>query len=266
VSDYRGALYNKDAIIEFLLPPDASGDGNDDEEAGRRREEAAKTLAGSVAALRDVVEVHFTLDAEEPSSTDADADADSETAGPRWVCPVSRRRLRAAPAVYLVPCGHALAASVVRELEGAGEELACPICATPCGSGNVIPILSALPADEERLERRMAELKARGLAHSLKKVPGAGKKRKKKDAQAAAAEENGEAKQKEETNGRDKAEAGIKNASTASLTAKVLEEQETRNKKRKLQRNDNLESLFSSREAKPPAKRNDFLSRGFTMS
>jgi len=265
VSACRGALYNKDAVTEFLLPPDADGKGGDADDR-KWREEAARVLAGNVAGLRDVVEVHLTLDdAEDYGSADADADADAETDGPRWICPVSRKRLRAAPAVYLVPCGHALAAAVVRELDGAGEELACPICAAPCGSGNVIPILSGVEADAERLAARIADLKARGLAHSLKKMPGAGKKRKKKEAQAA--EDDAKAKPETGEKNGQKAEAGIKNASTASLTARVMEEQEARNKKRKLQRNDNLDSLFSSRDpSKPPAKRNDFLSRGFTMS
>jgi hypothetical protein len=260
VSDCRGNLYNKDAVIEFLLPldPDASSD------AERARDEAARLLSGSVAGLRDVVEVHFTAgdaaDGGSPDDAEAEEEAGEAGAGPRWVCPVSRERLRAAPAVYLVPCGHALAASVVRELDAAGGQLACPVCATPSESADVIPMLSSVEADVERLAGRIAALRAKGLAHSLKKMPGAGKKRKKK-----AAEEEVKAKpQKEE---RAKPEAGIKNTSTASLTARVLEEQEARNKKRKLQRNENLDSLFSSRDpSKPPSKRNDFLSRGFTMS
>ena len=59
---------------------------------------------------------------------------------------------------------------------------------------------------------------------------------------------------------------GIKNASTATLTKKVMEEQEERNKRRKLEQNDNVKSLFSSRDARPNAKNSaDYMTRGFSI-
>jgi hypothetical protein len=57
--------------------------------------------------------------------------------------------------------------------------------------------------------------------------------------------------------------SGIKNAATASLTAKVLEEQEERNKRRKLGMNDNLKTLFSNKTS--AGKGNDFMTRGFSI-
>ena len=58
--------------------------------------------------------------------------------------------------------------------------------------------------------------------------------------------------------------SGIKNQETASLTAKVLAEQEERNKRRKLGANDNVKSLFSSKNGMDE-KHLDFMTRGFTI-
>lgn len=59
---------------------------------------------------------------------------------------------------------------------------------------------------------------------------------------------------------------GIKNASTASLTAKVLEEQDQRNKRRKQEGNENLKGLFSSRDSKKlSGTSSDFMTRGFSI-
>jgi hypothetical protein len=59
---------------------------------------------------------------------------------------------------------------------------------------------------------------------------------------------------------------GIKNAATASLTAKVLIEEQERNKRRKLGLNDNLKSLFSSTGANGSTQKGgDFLTRGFSV-
>jgi hypothetical protein len=56
---------------------------------------------------------------------------------------------------------------------------------------------------------------------------------------------------------------GIKNAATASLTAKVLEEQEEKNRRRKAGLNDNLKSLFTS--GPRVGHSGDFMTRGFTV-
>ena len=56
---------------------------------------------------------------------------------------------------------------------------------------------------------------------------------------------------------------GIKNAATASLTAKVLIEEQEKKKRRKLGSNDNLKSLFSA--GKTAHKDGDFMTRGFSI-
>jgi hypothetical protein len=99
VSDSAGILYNKDSIIEFLL-------------AEEKDVEQEKVLDGRVKGLKDVVEVKFEVDG---------ADAEVKGTGARrekWVCPITREEMGMnVKAVYLVPCGHAFAGSVVREVD-----------------------------------------------------------------------------------------------------------------------------------------------------
>jgi uncharacterized protein YhaN len=118
-------------------------------------------------------------------------------------------------------------------------------------------------------------LKEKGLTHALKKAPGSKKRKKQADAatgdapsaeaKASTSEEEKKAAAKSEKIER-QADNGIKNASTAYLTKKVLEEQEERNKRRKLGQNDNVKSLFSKGNRTPDlANSKDYMTRGFSI-
>lgn len=114
VGDAAGTLYNKDAVIEFLL----AEDGREKEEAGkvadmkRDGEFAELGCAGDrLKGLKDVVEVKFEMGQERTT----EASGRRET----WMCPITGRELGpGAKAVYIVPCGHAFAGSVVKEVAG----------------------------------------------------------------------------------------------------------------------------------------------------
>lgn len=120
------------------------------------------------------------------------------------------------------------------------------------------------------MNRRSSKLKERGLTHSLKKAPGAGKKRKKTDmtngtTAVEATAESGKspnAVPTSQTTG--SATSGIRNSGTASLTAKVLAEQNDRNKRRKTAENENLRGLFSSSSGETKMHA-DFMTRGFSI-
>jgi Rtf2 RING-finger len=242
VSGCTGTLYNKEAILEFLLPS-----ADDD----FKKAETEKLLDGTVRSLKDVVEVKFEPDPDNSS---------------RWICPIINKPLGpGTKAVYLVPCGHAFSAAAIKEV----SEEKCLQCNEPYASSDVIPILPISEVDVKQLEVRIASLKEKGLTHSLKKATGS-KKRKKNGTEATAksSDQSGikETEKSSKENGTSVAAPTIKNSSTASLTAKVLEEQEKRNKKRKLQKNENLNSLFSSRDQKGSlANSSDYMSRGFTI-
>lgn len=165
---------------------------------------------------------------------------------------------------------------------------------------NIIPILPTKDTDKQRLIARGQNLAEQGLTHSLKKAPGS-KKRKKHAAAAAAAEvgagtvdiANGTttkstvataAKQQAPappsrsntstptptTNNNAYSKNGIKNAATAMLTARVLEEEKERNKRRKLVGgSDNLDSLFTKEKKEGGGgggtRSADFMTRGYTI-
>lgn len=107
VSDCLGTLYNKDSIIEFLLA----------EEGSAEKVEGEKVLAGRVKGLKDVVEVKFEGEGEAEKGVGRKE---------KWVCPVTRVEMGpAVKAVYVVPCGHAFAGNVVREVE---EKICVQVC------------------------------------------------------------------------------------------------------------------------------------------
>ena len=250
MSDCTGKLYNKDSILEFLIPSD------DD----HRKAETERILKGNVKSLKDVVEVKFEVE--------ASGQPERNTVGrtERWICPITNKTLGpGSKAVYLVPCGHAFSASVVKEV--ADER--CLQCNELYAPNDVIPIIPTEETDIARLLLRVQALKEKGLTHSLKKASGSSKKRKRTaevDGKKEYGTTNGHIADKQKAPAVPSSNANIKNASTASLTARVLSEQEERSKKRKTAKNDNLDSLFSSRDqTKPLGKSGDFMSRGFTI-
>jgi len=261
VSDCAGTLYNKDAIIEHLLP-------SDDSSSPERKGEHEEVLQGRVKSLRDVVEVKF------------QTGKDEVTKHEKRICPITSKELGpTTKSVYLVPCGHAFAEVAIREVAGD----VCMQCNEPYAPENVITILPAAKEDITRLDERIKNLKEAGLTHSLKKAAG-GKKRK-KHAEAEAEAEiktktnkingkiNGEKTERSTLDKPKKREhdatsisaGAIKNAATAALTARVLDEQAQISKRRKLGLNDNLKSLFSSDVDSSKPKSGDFMTRGYSL-
>ena len=276
VSDSSGKLYNKDAILEFLLP---AGDGT----PGVSKSDNEEVLQGRVRSLRDVLEVKFQSEEEDG----AEKSGKASPRGPRWVCPITNKALGpGVKAVYLVPCGHAFLESAVREVSGETcLQVSSPLhaidssadmvqCNEPYTADNVIPILPSSSAEQARLVSRAQKLKDQGLTHSLKKASGSGKKRKKNgdtpaedldhaDEILKGIKEANSAKGSTPGSGTSTPSGGIKHAATASLTAKVLAEQQEKNKRRKLAENKNLKSLFSSDNG--AKKDGDFMTRGFSI-
>ncbi len=109
MSDSSGKLYNKDSIIEFLLPADG------DAAAQLKKTQAEEILQGAVKGLKDVVEVKLELDEEANKAARLGGVTD---VAEMWKCPVTNKALGpGSKAVYLVPCGHAFAGSVIKEVD-----------------------------------------------------------------------------------------------------------------------------------------------------
>jgi Rtf2 RING-finger len=107
VSDSSGKLYNKDAILEFLLPSD---------DGAASKGESEEVLQGRVRSLRDIVDLKFEIDGDaSPERRNGEVRVRRE----RWVCPITRRELGpGVKAVYLIPCGHVFDESAVKEVPG----------------------------------------------------------------------------------------------------------------------------------------------------
>ncbi|ODH13134.1 hypothetical protein ACO22_07565 [Paracoccidioides brasiliensis] len=264
VSDSSGNLYNKDAILKFLLPAD-------DAEDISSKADCEGILKGRVKGLRDVVEVRFEVD-------------DDGKGKKRWVCPITRKELGPrVKSVYLVPCGHAFSEEAIREM----KLDKCLQCNEVYSPENIIPILPSQVSDKERLTSRMQDLSSRGLTHSLKKAPSSSKKRKKNgnsgentgisavdsdgtpmnsEAATVIAKPQSLLSSRPESRTTTPMPSGIKNAATARLTARVLEEEKERNKRRKMMgENETVRSLFSSESTREGLKDGDFMTRGYLI-
>lgn len=230
VSDWRGRLYNYESVLRGLMP------SGDDHEAAApalvhgESPELSFTSTG-IKSLRDIVKLK--IKRYEPSASKGQE---------IWACPVSLKELGpATKTVYLVPCGHVFADAAIKQI----QEDVCPECSEKFGAGDVIPILPTENAELDHLTERISNLKASGLTHSLKKEKGNGKKKRKAEdaegdgkaksekAKGAHGEHGSAVKAVSKSNASNRV-SGINNAMTASLTARVLAEQEERNKRRKL--------------------------------
>ena len=252
-------------MLQYLLPAEISS---------LNKEECDKLLGNRVKSLKDVVEVLFETDHNSKEKTE------------RWVCPVTSKELGpGVKAVYLVPCGHAYSQEAIKEM----KDDQCIQCNQAYLPRDVITILPTTEAEKSQVVLRKAQLSKLGLTHSLKKASGFGKKRKvngviKEDAIVSSTSE-GDGKVEASTtigsvghtsiprpstsrsgSSTPKLSTGIKNAATATLTAKILEEEETK-KKRRVQggQNENLRSLFAKSVDNKKYRDGDFMTRGFSI-
>ncbi|KAI5860911.1 DUF602-domain-containing protein [Durotheca rogersii] len=220
-SDWRGRLYSYEAILQCLIPPSST-------EPARPEAQQAEFARTGVKTLKDVVKLRFALRSDE-KGREARA------------CPISLKELGAATrSVYVVPCGHVFAEAAMKELEVAGPETErqCPECSATFVERDVIPILPTDEAEVDKLAKRIDELKALGLTHSLKKDKGSGKKKRKAEEKEKGTNEDArrepDGSRTEKKASKNGISSRINNPMTASLTAKVLAEQEERTKRRKI--------------------------------
>ncbi|CEO58677.1 hypothetical protein PMG11_03384 [Penicillium brasilianum] len=252
VSDSVGNLYNKDAVLQFLLP-------GDDGEGISSKSDCEEVLCGRVKGLRDVVELHFEIDTELSEHPSDRANAHRHLRREGWICPITAKPLGpSVKSVYLVPCGHVFAEEAIRQLKGDK----CLQCNESYTEDNIIPILPTKEADKERLIARGVKLAEQGLTHSLKKAPGSKKRKKHAESSADATKGTTAVATSTSATKSNGAGNGIKNSATASLTARVLNEENEKKKKRKIN-NENIDSLFT-KDKKDGAKA-DFMTRGFSI-
>ncbi|KAI0175339.1 Rtf2 RING-finger-domain-containing protein [Pestalotiopsis sp. NC0098] len=220
VSDGRGRLYNYESVLQCLLP-------SEDANVLEAQEEAYQE--SGIKSLKDVVRVKFVVRKDEKGREFR-------------ACPISLKELGASTkATYIVPCGHVFADVAFKEISESeakeSSERHCPECSEPFQDSNLIPILPTVEDEITKLKQRLENLKAKGLTHSLKKDKTKDKKKRKaEDAANGDGENTSSVKSKKEKKdrGANGIDSRINNAMTASLTARVLAEQEENNKRRKI--------------------------------
>ncbi|KAF7338570.1 Rtf2 domain-containing protein [Mycena venus] len=226
VSCALGKLYNKDAIIEFLLDRDAYGDGDN--------------ICGHIRSLKDVKTLTLTANPAPP------VPGTEPSERPQFVCPLTLKEMNGAmPFVYLRTCGCVFSAaglSALRSTPPDGERDAekdtCPQCAAKYShAADCIP-LNPGPEEEERLR---AALEALRLLEPIKKS----KKRK-----AAAGDSAAEPPSKKAA----VAAPSIATASNSLRSTLAMEEA-----KRKAGMSDAVKALYS---AKDTARKETFMTMG----
>ncbi|KAI1291334.1 Rtf2 RING-finger-domain-containing protein [Xylaria venustula] len=246
VSDSRGRLYNYETILRCLIPnSDATNNNNNNNDTPEdsKTQEAAEFARSGIRSLKDVVKLRFNIRKDERRGEEV------------RTCPLSMKELGASVrAVYIVPCGHVFTEIVMKELLAVEEVSSktdeekkrsrCPECSEAFLVRDMVPILPVDESDVEKCAARIEELRSAGLAHNLKKDKAGGGKKKRKAAEEDGGRslENGAdgnnksttQKEKKQKRDRDDISSRINNSMTATLTAKVLAEQEERNKQRKL--------------------------------
>ncbi|KAL1898199.1 Replication termination factor 2 [Sporothrix stenoceras] len=246
VSDWRGRLYNYETVLRGLMPSASSDETEreatkDKESSSDDTEAAARDLTFAdtgIRSIRDVIRLHG-----KPSSS-----LSKET---RWQCPVTLKELGPGnKSVYIVPCGHVFSELAVETIL---PDKLCPECSAALEASNILPILPTDKAELAKLRQRIEALRAEGLTHSLKKDKSAGGDKKSKKNKRKAGDDEAAEKKKNGADGtadgapapkkkKDKAAGAetngiasrINNPMTASLTAKVLAEQEALQRQRKL--------------------------------
>jgi len=177
VSCDLGKLYNKDAVIEFLLDRSAFGDGEE--------------ICGHIRSLKDVKTLTLT-----PNSTPKSGSLDSSVDRGSFVCPLNFKEMTGVvPFVYLSTCGCVFSQAGLKAVspstppsEKGKEKVAngeaepserqldvCPQCAKKYDRAEDVRMLNPGPEEEERMQsvmdsRRRAAASAKGKVKKRKAV------------------------------------------------------------------------------------------------
>ncbi|KAF6758823.1 Rtf2 RING-finger-domain-containing protein [Ephemerocybe angulata] len=251
VSCPLGKLYNKDAIIEYLLDKTAYGDGEE--------------ICGHIRSLKDVKPLKLT-----PNGA-ANSD-DTETA--RFACPLTLKEMNGVqPFVYIFTCGCVFSQAGLRTVSGGtpkekekekqpetGESSSsgstppaeapldlCPQCGAKYSRATDVIVLN--PSAEEEQTLRWAMEKRRASEPSKKK---SSKKRKQHSAEDGA---DGEPPSKKERKG---ATPTI-NASMGTASRAVMQGLAEEEAKRKATMSEAVKSLYGDGK---PARKETFMTMG----
>ncbi|KAL0950542.1 hypothetical protein HGRIS_007349 [Hohenbuehelia grisea] len=241
VSCALGKLYNKDALLEYLLDKSAYGDGD--------------IICGHIRSLKDVKTVKLT-----PNSAPSSAKVDA-TERPQFVCPLTLREMNGVqPFVYISSCGCVFSQAGLKTLTAGsssspsppadGDEASsekpkqldvCPQCAQKFDSKTDVLTLNPGPEEEERMREAMERRR-------LLEPPKKSKKRKAVAAEGTDAEPPSKKRSTPVNN------PSISAASKAVVSSLAMEEA-----KRKAQMSDAVKELYGSNA---PKRKETFMTMG----
>ncbi|CAK9784008.1 DUF602-domain-containing protein [Cutaneotrichosporon oleaginosum] len=254
VADPLGKLYNKDAMIEYLLDKSAYGDG--------------EQICPYILGVKDLL----TLNAQ-PNPDEGEGKAP-------FVCWLSLKEMNGAvPFIALRHCGCVFADGALRavlpnlakvgdEAVGPTEEASCPNCTKPfhpTSAASVLPIYPSQDVQEVLLATLFAT-RAAAKANKKRKKEGKEKDGKEKDGK----EEKGEraskvAKLKTEASSRSASgsPAPVSNASLAPSVRAQLAEHEKRRQAAKAGMSDAVKAMFHKNDGAKKGDVADFFGRTF---
>ncbi|KAF8741337.1 hypothetical protein RHS02_03472, partial [Rhizoctonia solani] len=238
VSCVLGKLYNKDAMIEFLLDRTSYGDGEE--------------ICGHVKSLKDVKQLKLT-----PNPA-ASATQESDKPKSAFVCPLTLKEMSGSlPFSYLAPCGCVFSTAGLKAVskpsedkektEGVTEKEPCPQC------GKKFTNKSAAVGGDIRTINPESEEAQKMLEFAPTKAT---KKRK------AAPVADGETDETKEKSKKTKTEAGSINASMG-ITRAIANELAAAEKARKATMSNAVQSLYQGKGGVDgKGSKETFLTRG----
>jgi len=243
VSCAMGKLYNKDAIIEFLLDKSAYGDGDE--------------ICGHVKSLKDVKQLKLTPN---PASSTSTSQTDDKPR-PAFVCPLTMKEMSGLlPFCYLAPCGCVFSTAGLKAVSKPSEDKdktdvpadkaekePCPQCAKKfvSKSAAVGGDIRTINPDPEEAQKMLEAAPAK-----------AGKKRK---GAPTADEETDEAKEKPK---KVRGDAASINASMG-ITRAIANELAAAEKARKATMSSAVQSLYKGKNGMDgKGSKETFLTRG----
>lgn len=171
VADGLGRLYNKSAILEFLLNRSRYGDGD--------------LTCPHITSLKDVVSLTLTpnpLHAKAPAAATVVGNIDERPTVAAFICPITGREMNGKSRFsYLATCGCVFSNEALRNV----PSTACLRCNAAYAEDDVVPINPTDPAEIQTLTDLMAFAKERRADEA--KAKKAAKKAAKKDAKKASA-------------------------------------------------------------------------------
>ncbi|OZJ02967.1 hypothetical protein BZG36_04517 [Bifiguratus adelaidae] len=154
VSCALGKLYNRDAILEFLLDRSSYGDGD--------------VICSHITSIKDVKTLNLTPNPtyDPKAVNDASIATIEHSMTSQFVCPLSQREMNGRHRfVYLQKCGCVYAESALKEVPNTD----CSVCGKPYEPSDLMTINPTKPEEIAKMKAAMIEKKAAELEKRMLK-------------------------------------------------------------------------------------------------